>query len=751
MKKMLCSLLVCILLLSAAPLSGMGAEASFTLMIYLCGTDLETDAGMATSDLAEMVRSRIPEGGRLTLYVQTGGTNRWQIGDISGGGQAERWLVSENGLVLVESVGKADMGAESTLCSFIQSGYSRYPADRYGLILWDHGAGAAGGICYDETTGNTLSMTDVYTALDKAGSSSPAKRFAFVGFDACLMATFEMACHLQPFADYMIASEELEPGTGWSYNSWLPALVQNPGLSVESIGPMVVDTFIQASVAADRNEYATLSLINLQKLDPLRTALEGLATTLESRIDAGDLAGISRVRQNVRSFGEIFDSASDMVDLGVFASAYRQYDPENAQSIVSALQDVVVYQGHTANLTNLTGLSVLVPYATRQEASGYLPFYDAHNLYPQYATFVKGLVGGMSSGSYTFHSTGVTQQDISQAQEDWFSQYSQSPGDSWDSLLGGLFSGWEDDSGWWEEDGSAWDNAEGWTSGSDSASPWDSPASGSPSSPQDGFSMDSFLDGLFYGDGSSASVTGSNFAQHMEGETPPQDATMDVETQDGSTITVANPFAGNDSPYAYVATLTQEEMQHLATAEANLMMDVSDPDFECYVELGYVQDVMVDWRQGKIYGLFDGTWPTLDGQMVCMYDQIANDSYIRSLIPVTINGAESYLLVIFDQDNPYGRVAGFTEGYTDAGMPVRGYTQLSPGDIVVPQYELLYWDDNGTQQYEPFEGDPIAVGADGTVPFAYDDVETGVDYAYAFCLNDVFGSYQFTDFVTLSF
>ena len=65
------------------------------------------------------------------------------------------------------------------------------------------------------------------------------------------------------------------------------------------------------------------------------------------------------------------------------------------------------------------------------------------------------------------------------------------------------------------------------------------------------------------------------------------------------------------SLYAYVVSLTQEELKHLAKAEASLMMDVSDPDFECYVDLGYVEDVLVDWSTGKIYGLFDGTWPSL--------------------------------------------------------------------------------------------------------------------------------------------
>ena len=63
---------------------------------------------------------------------------------------------------------------------------------------------------------------------------------------------------------------------------------------------------------------------------------------------------------------------------------------------------------------------------------------------------------------------------------------------------------------------------------------------------------------------------------------------------------------------------------------------------------------------------------------------------------------------------------------------------------------LIYWDENDDQQSETTEGDPITVGKDGYIPFAYEAVETGADYVYGFCLNDVYGDYQFTDFTTLS-
>jgi len=71
--------------------------------------------------------------------------------------------------------------------------------------------------------------------------------------------------------------------------------------------------------------------------------------------------------------------------------------------------------------------------------------------------------------------------------------------------------------------------------------------------------------------------------------------------------------------------------------------------------------------------------------------------------------------------------------------------------VVIPQYELIYWDENGDQQVQPFEGYPITVGKSLTIPFGYEEVESDVNYVYGFCLTDIYGDEVFTDFATLSY
>lgn len=219
---------------------------------------------------------------------------------------------------------------------------------------------------------------------------------------------------------------------------------------------------------------------------------------------------------------------------------------------------------------------------------------------------------------------------------------------------------------------------------------------------------------------------------------------------DGNEVTLSNPFANVDTDHIYTVYLTKEQLNQLGKAEANLMMDLSEPEFDCFVDLGYIQNVIVDWNRGHIYGSFNGTWPTLAGQMVAIEDQIANSHYVRSTIPVLVNGEKQYLIVVFDEDNPSGHVIGYTPGYNEAGYAWRGTFELKAGDIVIPEYQLIYWNgDSGEQLSEPFYGNEITVGRDGTIPFAYEPIEEDANYAFCFCLTDIYGNSSFTNTIPI--
>nr|MBP7402742.1 peptidase C11 [Clostridia bacterium] len=200
-------------------------QDTVTLMVYMCGTDLESESGMATADLNEMLYADV--GDHVNIIVETGGTTRWRNSVIRSDTN-QRYRVTDTGLEpLEEDLGRRVMTDPDTLRDFVSYCAERYPANRYALIFWDHGGGTLGGYGYDQVFPGegAMSIGEIDGALESAGVT-----FDFVGFDACLMATLETAYMMNYHADYLIASEETEPGIGWYYTDWITALSADPSM-----------------------------------------------------------------------------------------------------------------------------------------------------------------------------------------------------------------------------------------------------------------------------------------------------------------------------------------------------------------------------------------------------------------------------------------------------------------------------------------------------------------------------------------
>ncbi|MBR0100708.1 MAG: hypothetical protein IJP90_13500, partial [Treponema sp.] len=210
-----------------------------TLMVYMCGTDLESKNGMASADLSEMANADF--GDNVNLIVYTGGCKSWRTSGISNSTN-QIYQVKKGGVSrLVDNDGAKVMTDPNTLSAFIKWAAKNYPANRYELIFWDHGGGSVSGYGYDEKFASKGSMD--LAGINKALKAGGIK-FDFIGFDACLMATAETALMLNDYADYMIASEETEPGIGWFYTNWLTELGKDTSISTLQVGKRIIDDFV---------------------------------------------------------------------------------------------------------------------------------------------------------------------------------------------------------------------------------------------------------------------------------------------------------------------------------------------------------------------------------------------------------------------------------------------------------------------------------------------------------------------------
>ena len=191
-------------------------KKNYTVMVYMVGSNLESRHGAATKDLREMESAGL-DFGNANLLVYTGGSRKW-TGDVP----AEHNNVldlsrGEEERIVAHTAKNSDMGDKETFSTFLNFCHDNYPADHYALICWDHGGGPLWGYGSDELYNNdTLLLSEMKEALLDTPFGS-GEKLDFVGFDACLMGGLESANLWKDHADYLIGSEELEPGDGWNY------------------------------------------------------------------------------------------------------------------------------------------------------------------------------------------------------------------------------------------------------------------------------------------------------------------------------------------------------------------------------------------------------------------------------------------------------------------------------------------------------------------------------------------------------
>lgn len=341
-----------------------------TVMVYIIGSDLESKGGAATSDIDEMVRSKFNTED-LNVLVYAGGTKKWYN---------DQFKTTENAIYEVEgekvtklkSYSVKDMTDYKTLSEFIDYVYENYKTDLYSLILWDHGSGPMIGYGVDENypKSDSMSLLDIDKALNNTKLIKDTK-FEFIGFDACLMSSIEVANLLKEEANFLIASAEVEPGAGWDY-SFLGSV--NKDSSTIDIGKNIIDSYFEYYKGA-KDYYSTfgynfdpdltLTMVDLNNINKAIVSLDNLFKDLDSNISVSSYSKFSRDISRTVTYG-YSDNASlqvDLVDLVDFANGIDGYEGL-IDKFKKDLSSSVVY--HKSNINESYGISMYFPITTKK-------------------------------------------------------------------------------------------------------------------------------------------------------------------------------------------------------------------------------------------------------------------------------------------------------------------------------------------------------------------------------------------------
>lgn len=369
-------------------LKGDGTDTT-TIMLYMCGTDLETKGGYASKDLKEIATANIDEN--INILVFTGGTQKWATSGISNS-KNQIYKVENGSISLLKELSTlSPMTDPNTLSGYISWAKENYPADRYDLIFWDHGGGSISGYGYDEMfkANGSMTLDKISQALKDGGCT-----FDFIGFDACLMATLETALAVEPYADYLIASEETEPGCGWYYTSWLNEYSKNPSMPTLEIGKNIVDGFVDTCEQVTPRQQATLSVIDLAELyGTVPEAFKDFAVSTQEEIKNDNYKVVSNARSKTKEFGS--SSKIDQVDL---IHLSQNMNTKEGQELASVLSSAVKYNRTSRGVMNANGISIYFPYSKKQSVSKMTAIYDKIGLNKSYSDCIKSFASVETAG-----------------------------------------------------------------------------------------------------------------------------------------------------------------------------------------------------------------------------------------------------------------------------------------------------------------------------------------------------------------
>ena len=379
------------------------SDKDYTVMVYIVGSNLESRYGAATNDLQEMIGAGL-DYSRNNLLVYTGGSKRWNS-DISNTYNSVLNMADGRSLeVAAQTDETADMGTPETLADFINYCTANYPARHYGLVLWDHGAGPLWGYGSDELFSNdSLLLDELKSAMDKTAFGG-GKKLDWVGFDACLMGSIENAKMWKDYADYLVGSEELEPGRGWDY-SFLSTL--NNTDDAASIVSSIVDAYGKY-YEENRSEFfnpdITLAAMDLSALPDAVQSADTLFGAMTEGIEKGDYASLNQARGKTKAFGLSAagsrEGAYDLLDLRNLTENLTDLYPDECAEMNSALDRLIVKS--TANVEGAGGVSIYLPGDNQElySVSGQL-YAEESSLSEPYQDFVSAYMEAWAEGVNT--------------------------------------------------------------------------------------------------------------------------------------------------------------------------------------------------------------------------------------------------------------------------------------------------------------------------------------------------------------
>ena len=339
----------------------------WTVMVFVNAKNNLESYGLKDVNEMEMVGS----SDKVNIVAEVGRIKGYSSDDGDWTGCRTYYIKKDNDTNKITSpylkeTAKCDMGSWEYLVDFVKWTKENYPAKKYILVVWNHGSGwnkggdisllniVDKGISYDDETRNHITTPQLRMALEKVGGVD------ILAMDACLMQMIEVAYEVKDYAKVVVASEETEPGDGYTYNTWLDPLVKNPAADVKLVAKYMVDSYGDHYQSVGQG--ATQSAVDVTKFVKLRALIDDFVTAV---MNANDVTNVKNARTNAQKF--YYSSNKDLYHFIKLVVDNTQFDDVKAKGneVLKFMKDEVIIhnRAYGSSYKNAYGLAVWVPYS----------------------------------------------------------------------------------------------------------------------------------------------------------------------------------------------------------------------------------------------------------------------------------------------------------------------------------------------------------------------------------------------------
>lgn len=341
------------------------AAKKWTFMVFLnCDNNLDR---FGIVDLQEMEKAGLSCDVNIVVQIDRAKmpARRYDVTNRAADAAPDDWGLRSK---RVADIGEVDMGDHRELVKFVKWSKDNYPAEKYILVIWNHGAGwrekgaALKGISYDDQSKNHITTVQLGEAMTQINGVL-GKPVDILAFDACLMQMMEVVYEIRENARFMVGSEESEPGDGWPYDLICPPLVQNPSMSPEELAKLIPQAYAQSYP----KKATTQSALDCSKADEMTEAVSEFAAAISAYFAAnnGEAYAVKKLIDNVQKY-----SFREYIDLAHFVERMLERTKDSAvretgEKVLAVLGRFVIQNCMTGSTPGWTlhsnGLSIYFP------------------------------------------------------------------------------------------------------------------------------------------------------------------------------------------------------------------------------------------------------------------------------------------------------------------------------------------------------------------------------------------------------